>query len=161
MALLNYTTQIAAEKTVGEIQKMLARAGATGSSLKFKNGEPNALGFEIETANGPLSFELPANVDGVLAALERQKEEGNCSLPNSEAQSGAGVPRGVAHHQRLARSPTRAYRVASGEFGASDAALPSDRAKRDVVPKIRAHAVRFAGGFVVIPCSASRRILST
>ena len=84
MALLNYTTQIAAEKTVGEIQKMLAKAGAKRCGLEFDGEEVIALSFEIVTAHGPRSFEFPANIDGVLDVLKRQKRAGQLSLPESK-----------------------------------------------------------------------------
>lgn len=83
MALLNYTTQVAAEKTIGQIQTLLGRAGATGSSLEFHKSEPVALGFKIAAAGGLLYFELPANIDGVLETMQEQKRAGEISLPES------------------------------------------------------------------------------
>lgn len=72
MAILNYTTQIKTEKTVMEIEQKLAKAGA---SVILKDYDPNglviAISFRIQAADmGLISFRLPANLDGVLQALE-------------------------------------------------------------------------------------------
>lgn len=75
MAILNYTTQIAAEKTITEIQKVLARAGAQAILTEY---DPEAVlcavSFRINTPSGMISFRLPANVDRVLACLKRESK---------------------------------------------------------------------------------------
>lgn len=75
MAILNYTTQIAADKTVGEIQAILAKAGAQQILTEYDNERVLcALSFRLLLPSGMLSFRLPANFDGVLRALKRDKK---------------------------------------------------------------------------------------
>jgi len=70
MPILNYTTKIPANRTVGEIQQKLAKAGAKGVLCEFNNdGEPDCLTFNIDTPSGLIYFKLPANVQGVSKAL--------------------------------------------------------------------------------------------
>lgn len=70
MPILNYTTQIAVEKTAGEIQKKLAAAKASSVLSEYDpEGVMNAMSFQIMTPHGLLSFRLPARVDGVFTRL--------------------------------------------------------------------------------------------
>ena len=47
MAILNYTTTISAEKTVGEIHSILAKAGASEIAYEHSNGQVVAVKFQI------------------------------------------------------------------------------------------------------------------
>lgn len=48
MPLLNYTTKVSTDKTVGEIQKMLAKAGAKAILSEYDNdGEVSAVSFKM------------------------------------------------------------------------------------------------------------------
>lgn len=76
IALLNYTTTIAVEKSLGEIHRILARAGAKSVLTDYEQGEPSAIAFVIPTAFGDRPFRLPANINAVLRVLERQYEGG-------------------------------------------------------------------------------------
>ena len=74
MAILNYTTQIAAEKTVAEIQSILAKAGAQQILTEYDSaGVLCAMSFRLFLPSGTLSFRLPANFEGVLNALKKDK----------------------------------------------------------------------------------------
>lgn len=73
MAILNYTTQINPNKTVGEIQQILAKGNAKQISVDYENGEPSALMFMIIFHEQPIHFRLPCNVSGVLKALQKSK----------------------------------------------------------------------------------------
>jgi hypothetical protein len=75
MPLLNYSTQIAPEKTVAEIQAKLARAGAFQILQEYSRTTRDLVGlsFRIETQFGNLAFELPANIDAVESILKKQK----------------------------------------------------------------------------------------
>ena len=73
MAILNYTTQIDANKTVGEIQSILARKGANQISIEYDEGLPAALKFQILYQEQPVFFRLPCNVEGVYSSLCRAK----------------------------------------------------------------------------------------
>jgi len=73
--LLNYSTQIAPEKTVSEIQSKLAKAGAFQVLHEYERGSGELIGlsFRIETQFGNLAFELPANIDAVETILKKQR----------------------------------------------------------------------------------------
>lgn len=76
MAILNYTTQIAVEKTAGEIQKKLAQAGAKAVMTEFDDeGVLSFMSFQLDTVHGRLSFRLPANIDGVFNSLTNSRVE--------------------------------------------------------------------------------------
>ena len=71
MAILNYTTSIATEKTASEIQKKLAIAGAQAVLSEYdENGIMCAMSFRI---NG-LFFRLPINIDGVYEVLVKDRK---------------------------------------------------------------------------------------
>jgi len=70
MPILNYTTQIKVEKTVGEIQGILAAAGAQSISVDYdQNGQPTALTFLIAVQGQLVNFRLPSRWRGVWASL--------------------------------------------------------------------------------------------
>jgi hypothetical protein len=72
--LLNYSTDIAAETTVGEIQRKLAQAGASQVLHGYdREGNLSELSFRIRTQFGEMAFRLPANIESVQAILQRQK----------------------------------------------------------------------------------------
>ena len=73
MPLLNYTTQIAAQKTVSEITALLVRAKASTILTEYSpEGLPSALSFRILTEFGVMTFRLPSNADQVYKILQRQ-----------------------------------------------------------------------------------------
>ena len=70
MAILNYTTTIATEKTAMEIQQKLAKAGAQAVLCEYDGeGVMNAMSFRVMTAHGVIFFRMPAQMDGVFNAL--------------------------------------------------------------------------------------------
>ncbi|OIU88635.1 hypothetical protein [Microbacterium sp. AR7-10] len=72
MPIMNYTTGIAVEKTMGEINAALARRGVTRiSTLYDEAGVAAGLGFTMKTDYGFRDFELPVRTAGVLAALSK------------------------------------------------------------------------------------------
>lgn len=71
MPILNYTTTIAASKTLGEIQQILATGGAESVRVEYKKGEPSAIEFSLETQTlGEQHFYFAPNIEGVLKSLE-------------------------------------------------------------------------------------------
>jgi hypothetical protein len=88
LAILNYTTAVNVDRTVAEIQKILAAHGARSIQVDYENGQPAGLAFFIETSFGERAFVLPANIDGVFKTLTR---------PN------ARVPRRFATRQQAGR----------------------------------------------------------
>lgn len=77
MPLLNYTTKIEASKTVGEIQKILAKHGAKSILIDFDdNGLIEALAFRVITSHGEVGIRLPVDPEAVLKVLTRQNQLG-------------------------------------------------------------------------------------
>lgn len=74
MPLLNYTTSIAPQKTVMEIQSMLAKAGASAILADYDTeGNIVALSFRLRDEGGQeISFKLPTAWQPVLDTLKRQ-----------------------------------------------------------------------------------------
>lgn len=74
MPLLNYTTSIAPQKTVMEIQSLLARAGASAIMANYDlKGNIISLSFQIPFEGKSLSFRLPTDWNPVQATLKRQR----------------------------------------------------------------------------------------
>lgn len=74
MTILNYTTKINTEKTCGEIQKMLAGAGAQAIMHEYNDdGVLIRLSFKIECHGILLAFLLPANIDRIYAILQNDR----------------------------------------------------------------------------------------
>ena len=76
MEILNYTTTIDVRKTVGEIQSMLAKAGAKSIILDYDNGRIEGIRFLIATNVGDRGFTLPADASKVRDVLVRQCRAG-------------------------------------------------------------------------------------
>jgi hypothetical protein len=74
MAILNYTTKIPVSRTLAEIHKKLANAGAIGILTDYENKEPCGITFCMDTPHGKVYFKLPASIRGVSAALSRDKQ---------------------------------------------------------------------------------------
>jgi len=72
MAILNYSTKVSPEKTIGEIQKRLVINGARKINFDYDNdGNMVALMFQIEMGCAPVFFSITPNVQGVLSAMKR------------------------------------------------------------------------------------------
>lgn len=74
MAILNYTTSIPAEKTIGEITKCLVSHGATKIVADYKDGLPCAVTFCLIIDDKMIAYALPANYEGVLNSMKRDKK---------------------------------------------------------------------------------------
>ena len=87
MAILNYTTKIAASKTVGEILTTLSKAGCRKITTDYDaQGEPAALTFAVEVNGTLVWFALPCNVAGVLAALKRDRKVPRANCTEAQAR---------------------------------------------------------------------------
>lgn len=77
MPLLNYTTNTPASTTVGEIQAMLARAGASKVMVDYEQGTGYilAITFQLILNGQPVSFRLPTDWKPVMQVLEDQKKK--------------------------------------------------------------------------------------
>jgi hypothetical protein len=74
MPLLNYTTKVAAAKTVADMQAMLVAAGAASVMADYEAGKPVGLTFRIETAHGPRLFSLPVDPAPVEKVLRQDRQ---------------------------------------------------------------------------------------
>lgn len=71
--IANTTTTVSAERSVAEIQKMLAMARVSAVMLEFDEGQPSGIAFKINCNDIEISFRLPCNWKGVLDAMKREK----------------------------------------------------------------------------------------
>lgn len=87
MAIKNYTTTIKAEKTVTEIQQILAKHKAKAILTEYDNeGNVMALSFKVETKNGDVGIRLPVNTDKVLQVLKNQRKN-NSQVKDTKEQA--------------------------------------------------------------------------
>jgi hypothetical protein len=61
MPLKNYTTEVPAQKSIGEIEKKLLAHGATSMLINYSLGRPESVSFIVPTRDGSFPFRLPAN----------------------------------------------------------------------------------------------------
>lgn len=70
MKLLNYTTEIPASRTIGEIFAMLSEGGANAILSEYDgSGKIEAMSFRLSTTWGPVMYRLPANVTAAQTIL--------------------------------------------------------------------------------------------
>lgn len=73
MALLNYTTEIEAAKSIGEIQECLRKHGASSILTDYDDqGFITSLSFRIVLEGKPIAFRLPTDWRPVLVILEQE-----------------------------------------------------------------------------------------
>lgn len=80
MTVLNYTTKIAAEKTIGEVQRLLSQHGAARVTVDYADGHAVGVSFALTTVHGPRLFTLPVDVDAMERLLAGMKPSGGISL---------------------------------------------------------------------------------
>lgn len=70
MPILNYTTTVAADKTLAEIQRILIRHGARRLLIDYDNdGDPVALSFQIVVQGQPQHYRLPCRWQQVYKVM--------------------------------------------------------------------------------------------
>ena len=72
MPIANFSTTVAALKTVGEIQGILVGHGAKSILMDYENGTITSLSFRITTPHGEMEIRLPVNAHAVLRVLKEQ-----------------------------------------------------------------------------------------
>jgi hypothetical protein len=78
MALMHSTTTVSVDKTLTEIERLLARAGARSIRVDYQAaGTPTAVSFVIETPRGARGFRLPADLEAIWRVLTRQWQQGH------------------------------------------------------------------------------------
>lgn len=77
MAIKNYTTKIAVEKTISEIEVILSKHGAK-KILKDYDGGGNVCGisFMVEVSGGSIPFKLPIDLKAWVSLINRAVDEG-------------------------------------------------------------------------------------
>ncbi len=87
----NYTSQVPIERTISQIEKVLAKAGAVNVFKNYKNGEIESINFSLyDNISGKKVFiQLPANVEAVEAVLKQGlKKPRKESLTRIKEQAG-------------------------------------------------------------------------
>jgi hypothetical protein len=76
MSLLNYTTKIDADRTAGEISRMLSKAGASAVLTEYdpKDSYVTALSFKMSVGDQSIGFRLPCDWKPVLTLLEQDRK---------------------------------------------------------------------------------------
>ena len=72
----NYSTTVPVVRTLGEIQDLLAQAGAEAVAVKYQDRKPVGVIFTLGTPHGPRSFNLPVDFQGVRRILGDQWKAG-------------------------------------------------------------------------------------
>jgi len=65
MKLRNYTTSVPADRTLQQIEKLLADFGASHIMKEYMDGKVIWIAFKINNS----SYKLPANIEGVFRAI--------------------------------------------------------------------------------------------
>lgn len=86
MAILNYTTSIASEKSIAEIQKCLVKHGANKIVTDYEAGMPSAVTFCLTLNGNVVGFVLPANYLGVLNAMKKDRKIPRSRCTEEQAQ---------------------------------------------------------------------------
>jgi hypothetical protein len=74
MPILNYTTTVAASRSIGQVQSLLVKGGARAIMSEYgDDGTATGISFAVETEFGQRAFTLPVNAEKVHAVLKRQR----------------------------------------------------------------------------------------
>ncbi len=114
MPIMNYSTEITVEKSMGEVIGALTRRGVTRISSLFNDDGPAGVAFTMQTEYGIREFELPVRTAGVLAAMKADPK----------------VSRAKCTPEQAARV---AWRIAKDWLAAQSALIDADLASLDEV----------------------------
>lgn len=108
MALRNYTSEVAVDRSISRIEAYLVRAGATHVSKGYgPNGEVISIVFNLAINEMPALFRLPVRVEGCYKYL--LKERKSLTLP---ARTDFGRKRQEEGKKRLREQAARtAFRI--------------------------------------------------
>jgi hypothetical protein len=89
MALLNYTTIIPPEQTIGEIQKLLSRHNVKAMMTEYDGQNVSAVSFQMEISGRLMGFKLPCNWRAVREIFNNAEHARKlkCSLENRDEQA--------------------------------------------------------------------------
>jgi hypothetical protein len=75
MPLLDYTTTVAASRTIGQVQALLVEGGARHIMTSYNDaGVPTGIAFIIETGYGQRRYTIPVDASRVHAVLRRDRK---------------------------------------------------------------------------------------
>lgn len=87
MPIANYSTTVAATVSFGEITGMLVRAKAQAVMSEYNDdGQMTHIAFRLPSPHGVLSYRLPANLDGVLKAMQADKKVPRSACTKAQAE---------------------------------------------------------------------------
>lgn len=135
MALKNYTTQIEAAQTVGEITGLLASSGITSIKVDYQNGQANAITFAAFLLNMPQEFQLKVNAEAVLTVLKSQKVQPRFQTKEQAFRVGWRILKDVIETQ-LASVAIKQVELAQAFFGFALDAKTGQTAYEIVAPKM-------------------------
>lgn len=72
MAILNYTSKLSAEQTIGEIQKILSRYNVSAVMTEYDGPNVSGVSFRLSLNGKQMSFQLPCNWRAVRAVFDAQ-----------------------------------------------------------------------------------------
>jgi hypothetical protein len=76
VGILNYTTKIAEEKTVGEIMGILGKQMARSIRIDYdERGRPKAISFMLVVKEQQIPFQLPCNFEGVMRTMVKEYKD--------------------------------------------------------------------------------------
>lgn len=76
MPLKNYSTKVSSERTISEIEKILATHGVTDIWKQYEGGLVTGLNFIVRTEFGNMPFKLPMKPQAIQQILKNQKNAG-------------------------------------------------------------------------------------
>lgn len=121
MAILNYSTKISADRTAGEVQAMLGKAGAATVATTYERGEVSGVSFVLDTVHGRRGYVLPVQADAVRRVLVREEDAGRLGRERR------GTFTSPAHARRVA------WRIAKDWLEAQLALVDAELASLDQV----------------------------
>lgn len=84
--ILNYTTKIAPEQTISEIQKMLSRHGVAAIMTEYDGPHVAAVSFKMVVEGRPMGFKLPCNWRAVLEIFNAKADSRTIHDPKRAAR---------------------------------------------------------------------------
>lgn len=78
MPILNYTTEVPADKSISQVIGLLSRKQAQSITQDFfEDGRVKAVSFRMKVGMVYVQFALPANIEGVHGVLQREAPYNN------------------------------------------------------------------------------------
>jgi hypothetical protein len=89
MALLNYSTRVLAEQTIGEIQHMLSDYGVAAMMTEYDGRNVSAVSFKMVIGEQTMGFKLPCNWRAVAEIFRDPKHRAKlkCRIDEMDEQA--------------------------------------------------------------------------